>query len=224
MPRGFAAALRQAPPPAVIAEFKRASPSRGAIRPGAEPGPIAAAYQAAGAAALSVLTDREFFSGSLDDLAAVRAAATLPVLRKDFIVDGRQIAESRAAGADAVLLIVAALDGGELPRLMAAVAEAGMDALVEVHDEEEARRAVDAGAELVGVNNRDLRTFVTDREVTRRVAPLLAGCTIVAESGITTPEAVAELAAAGAHAFLVGEALMAAADPGAALAELRGAP
>ena len=222
-PRGFAAALRRAPAPAVIAEFKRASPSKGEIRPSAEPAAIAASYEAAGAAALSVLTDGPFFSGSLADLAAARAATSLPVLRKDFIVHPIQVAEARATGADAVLLIVATLSDEELTALLAEASRLGIDALVEVHEETEAERAVAAGATLVGVNNRDLRPFVTDPVVTKRLAPHLAGRTIVAESGIDSPATIADLSAAGAHAFLIGEALMTAPDPGLRLAELRGA-
>lgn len=221
-PRGFATALRAGSPPVVIAEFKRSSPSRGAIRPGAEPADIAARYQAGGAAALSVLTDPGFFAGSLHDLAAARDATGLPVLRKDFIIDPLQIMEARVAGADAVLLIVAALDDDALASLLGSAAELDMDALVEVHDAAEARRALAAGASLVGINNRDLRTFDTDPGVTKRLAPLLDGCTIVSESGIDDPLVIADLTAAGAHAFLIGEALMTAADPRRELQRLRG--
>jgi indole-3-glycerol phosphate synthase len=221
-PRSLTHALAASPPPAVIAEFKRASPSRGEIRPGAEPAAVAASYQAAGAAAISVLTDSEFFAGSLRDLAAARAAVDIPVLRKDFIIDRLQVAEARGAGADAVLLIVAALDDAQLHRLLGATKELSMDALVEVHDEAEAERARTAGATLVGINNRDLRTFDTDAAVTKRLAPLLDGCTIVSESGINDPAIIEDLSAAGATAFLIGEALMAATDPAAELQRLRG--
>ena len=169
-----------------------------------------------------MLTDRVFFSGSLDDLKAARAATSLPVLRKDFIFHPTQMAEARAAGADAVLLIVAALADGELASLLEEASRLELDALVEVHDESEAERAVVAGATVVGINNRDLRTFATDPVVTKRLAPMLKGRTIVAESGIDSAATIADLTAAGAHAFLVGEALMAAPDPGQRLAELRG--
>ncbi|MEE8331822.1 MAG: indole-3-glycerol phosphate synthase TrpC [Acidimicrobiia bacterium] len=222
--RGFVEALRASQPPAVIAEFKRASPSRGEIRPGAEPAAIARQYEAAGAAALSVLTDSEFFGGSLEDLIAARAATDLPVLRKDFIIDQLQVTEARCAGADAVLLIVAALDNRGLHNLIGATEELDMDALVEVHDEEEARRALAVGATLLGINNRDLRTFQTDPGVTKRLAPLLDGCTIVSESGINDPAVIEDLIAAGATAFLIGEALMVAADPDTELERLRGRP
>jgi indole-3-glycerol phosphate synthase len=221
-PRGFAGALLRSPSPAVIAEFKRASPSKGEIRPRADAGAVASQYEAGGAAAISVLTDAGFFSGSLDDLSAARDATALPVLRKDFIIDPVQVAEARAAGADAVLLIVAALENSTLRRLHVAATELGMDALVEVHDEHEARRALDVGATLVGINNRDLRTFDTDPEITTRLAPLLEGCTVVAESGIDDPAVIADLSAAGAHAFLIGEALMTAPDPQSELERLRG--
>ncbi|HTO55779.1 MAG TPA: indole-3-glycerol phosphate synthase TrpC [Myxococcota bacterium] len=223
-PRGFARALRSAPAPRVIAEFKRASPSKGEIRPGADPAAIARAYEAAGAAALSVLTDREFFRGSLDDLRAARAAVRVPVLRKDFTIDALQLFEARAAGADAALLIVAALDDSRLRELLACARELALDALVEVHDEPELERALAAGAELLGVNNRDLRDFKTDVGVTRALLPRAAGRTVVSESGIDAPETVRALAAEGASAFLVGEALMREPDPGAALRRLRGTP
>jgi len=199
-PRGFARALVAGPSPRVVAEFKRASPSRGEIRPGADPAAIARDYAASGAAALSVLTDREFFRGELADLRAARAACALPVLRKDFTIDPLQLFEARAEGADAALLIVAALADAQLRELLACARELGLDALVEVHDEPELERALAHGAALVGINNRDLRDFKTDVGVTRA------------------------LAAEGASAFLVGEALMRAPDPGAALRRLRGVP
>ncbi|HTO06002.1 MAG TPA: indole-3-glycerol phosphate synthase TrpC [Myxococcota bacterium] len=223
-PRGFARALRSGRGPRVVAEFKRASPSRGEIRPGADPAEIARAYEGAGAAALSVLTDREFFRGQLDDLRQARGACRLPVLRKDFTIDPLQLLEARAAGADAVLLIVAALDDLQLRELLACAHDLGLDALVEVHDEPELERALAVGAELIGINNRDLRDFKTDVAVTRALLPLAAGRTVVSESGLDSAETLRSLEAAGASAFLIGEALMREPDPGAALRRLRGQP
>lgn len=225
--RSLAAALARpsgagALPVRVLAEVKRASPSAGPIAPGIDPVAVARAYEAAGAAACSILTDQPFFDGDLAFLAAARAAVNIPLLRKDFMIDAYQVAEARAAGADAILLIVAALDDVELAELSAAAADFGMDALVEVHDEAEAARAVKAGATLIGVNHRDLRTFQMDLGLTGRLAPQLPGGTVlVAESGIRTPADVAGLAVAGAHAILVGETLMRARDLGAELAALR---
>jgi indole-3-glycerol phosphate synthase len=221
-PRGFARALRSGRGPRVVAEFKRASPSRGEIRRDADPAQIARAYEAAGAVALSVLTDREFFRGSLDDLRRAREACRLPVLRKDFTIDPLQVLEARAAGADAVLLIVAALGDGELRELLACTHDLALDALVEVHDEPELERALAVGAELIGINNRDLRDFKTDVGVTRALLPLAAGRTVVSESGLDAPETLRALEASGAAAFLIGEALMREPDPGAALRRLRG--
>jgi len=221
--RGFARALRDGPAPRVIAEFKRASPSKGEIRPGADPIEIARAYERAGAAALSVLTDRDFFSGELDDLRRARAACELPVLRKDFTIDALQILEARAAGADAVLLIVAALPGAALGELLSRARATGLDALVEVHTEVEMERALASGAELIGINNRDLHSFRTDVAVTRALAPRAAGRVVVSESGLDAPETLRSLAECGVHAFLVGEALMRAPDPGDALRRLRSA-
>src|SRR5690606_5330528 len=178
-------------------------------------------YQAGGAAAISVLTDERFFDGRLGFLAAARAAATLPLLRKDFVIDPYQVVEARAAGADGVLLIVAALDGALLSELVAAAAEWQLDALVEVHDEAEAEVALAAGARLVGVNHRDLRTFEIDMGLTARLAPRCPPeVVLVAESGIRTAADARALAGAGAHAILVGEALMRQPSPGRALAEL----
>jgi indole-3-glycerol phosphate synthase len=220
--RGFRSALRSAPPPRVIAEIKRRSPSRGEIRPDFDPVACAKAYADAGAAAISVLTDRHYFGGRLEFLAAVRGAVSLPLLRKDFVVDPYQVDEARAAGADAVLLIVAALTPSELFALRERAAGLGLDALVEVHDAEELRAALDAGADLVGINNRDLRTFEVDLGVTERLAAAIpAGVVAVAESGIFSAGDVARLEAAGAQAFLVGEALMREADIGLALRRLR---
>ncbi len=223
-PRGFIRSVLAAPEPRVIAEFKRASPSRGEIRPGAEPGAIARAYAETGAAALSVLTDREFFCGDLADLEAARAACALPVLRKDFTIDPIQLLEARAAGADAVLLIVAALADGALRELHAAALELGLDVLVEVHDRAELERALALEPALLGINNRDLATFKTDLGVTRALLPHAQGRPVVSESGIDGPGAVAELAGAGVAGFLVGEALMREPDPGEALRRLRGEP
>jgi indole-3-glycerol phosphate synthase len=221
--RGFRRALCDGMQPRVVAELKRRSPSCGEIRADFEPVEIAQAYQEAGAAALSVLTDARYFGGSLAVLAAVRGASELPLLRKDFVIDAYQVDEARAAGADAVLLIAAALEPAELAGLRARAAALGLDALVEVHDEAELDRALGAGADLVGINNRDLRSFETDLAVTERLAPRVPpGTVVVAESGIFGHGDVIRLAKAGAHAFLVGEALMREADVGAALRALRG--
>jgi len=218
--RGFRAALARRPAPAVIAELKRASPSRGIIRADYDPPAIARGYAAAGAAALSVLTDEKFFRGALEHLTAAREASGLPCLRKDFLVDPYQIDESRAAGADAVLLVVAAVAGAGGRELLAAAAEAGLDVLVEVHDAVELEWAAAAGATLIGVNNRDLRTFTVSLETTERLAPRVPpGTLLVAESGIRSPADLRRVTAAGAHAVLVGEAFMERPDPGAALAE-----
>ena len=226
--RGLARALRrpEGAPVRAIAEIKRASPSAGPIRPGADPAAIAAEYASAGAAAISVLTDREFFDGELGFLGVVRATPGLeavPLLRKDFVIDEYQVIEGRAAGADGILLIVAALDDVLLRDLAAAARQLGMDALVEVHDEREAERAVAAGATLIGVNHRDLATFAMDMQLTARLAGRVpAGTVLVGESGIKTRDDVVRLGAAGAHAVLVGETLMRAPSPGAALRELLG--
>lgn len=221
--RDFLAALRPpGPEPRVIAEFKRASPSRGVIRAGAAPDEIARVYAGAGAAALSVLTDRDFFDGSLEDLRKARAACSLPVLRKDFILDPIQLLETRAAGADAVLLIVAALEDARLRELLDGARELGLAALVEIHTEQELERALGAGSELVGINNRDLHSFVTDVAVTRELAPRASGCCVVSESGLRESAVLRALGEVGADAFLVGEALMQAPDPGSALRALRG--
>jgi len=220
--RGFARALRHTAEPRVIAEFKRGSPSKGLIRPNADPVKIAASYQAAGAAALSVLTDGPYFRGSEADLRAARGVVSIPVLRKDFVIDALQITEARAMGADAVLLIVAALDDVALGDLLVAAKAHGMDALVEVHTRPELDRAVAVGAELIGINNRDLRSFKTDVGVTRDLLPHAGDATVVSESGLDSPEVLRDLASHGAHAFLIGEALMRAPDPGAELARMRG--
>ena len=222
--KAFEAALRASTAPRVIAECKRRSPSRGILRIAYDPAAHARAYAEAGAAAISVLTEPTFFDGALEHLAAVRAAVSVPVLRKDFIVSEYQLLEAVAAGADAVLLIVSALDDARLRRLAARADELGLASLVEVHDTEEIARAVDAGARLIGVNSRNLRTLAVDAEVLDRAAAMLPpGITTVAESGIRTSDDIARLTAAGYHAFLVGERLITQHDPGAALRTLRGA-
>jgi indole-3-glycerol phosphate synthase len=223
--RGFAARLAEVSSSgalAVIAEVKRRSPSRGDLQPDLDPAAVAAAYEAGGAACVSVLTDAEHFGGSAEDLAAARAATSLPVLRKDFTVDVRDVADARLMGADCVLLIVAALDDAELADCHAMAVAAGLDALVEVHDEREAERGLAVGATLIGVNQRDLVSFEVDTARAVRVAPTLpAGILRVAESGITGPADAAVLADAGYHAVLVGEHLVRAGDPAAAVAALR---
>lgn len=223
LPRGFAAALRASEGMSVIAEVKRRSPSKGDLAPGLDPAGLAAAYERGGARCLSVLTDAEFFGGSPDDLRAARAATKLPVLRKDFTVSPADVCDSRIMGADAVLLIAAALDDDELTDLHTLALDIGLDPLVEVHDEAELERAVAAGAHLVGVNQRDLVTFEVDDERAARVgAAIPATAARVAESGIRGPDDVAALAAAGFDAVLVGELLVTADDPEAAVAALRG--
>jgi len=230
-PRGFLAALREAEAPAIVAELKRRSPSRGEIRPDFEPVRCARAYAAAGAAALSVLTDERYFGGRLDYLSKIRSAVSLPLLRKDFVLDAYQIDEASAAGADAILLIVAALAPERLRSLHDHARERGLDALVEVHDEDELDSALSIGASLVGVNNRDLRSFDVDLGTTLRLARRLAEATrgaspplLVAESGIHSHLDLERLGGAGAKAFLVGESLMREADIEAALNRLRRGP
>ena len=206
----------------VIAEVKRRSPSRGDLAPDLDPAGQAARYAAGGAAAVSVLTEPEFFAGSNADLAAVRAAVGLPVLRKDFTLDPRQIWEARAIGADAVLLIVAALSDGELETLMTAAAIAGLAALVEVHSPAEAQRAVEAGARIIGVNNRNLDTFDVDLTTAEAIASMLAGVAVkVAESGIHGETDAARMAKAGYDAVLVGESLVRSPDPKVLIERLR---
>ncbi|HLO01960.1 MAG TPA: indole-3-glycerol phosphate synthase TrpC [Symbiobacteriaceae bacterium] len=244
-PRGFKAALARASagtsadsgsgsaalPVAVIAEVKKASPSKGIIRPDFDPVAIARSYEVGGAAALSVLTDASYFQGQLDYLKAIRAAVELPLLRKDFIIEGAQILEARAAGADAVLLIVAAFAGPsadsrtvqQLAELLKLTRDLGMDALVEVHDEAEMQIASEIQADLIGINNRDLRTFVTDLAVTERVAKRCPpGALLVSESGLFTGAEVRRVHAAGARAILVGESLMRQPEPGAGIGPLLG--
>ena len=219
----FAEALRASPAPRVIAECKRRSPSRGILRQAYDPAAHAASYEAAGAAAISVLTEPTFFDGAPEHLALVRAAVGIPVLRKDFVVTDYQLVEAAALGADAALLIVAALEDDELRSLLATCASLGLAALVEVHDAEEAARAVGAGAAIVGVNSRNLRTLSVDPAVHESVARgLPAGVITVAESGLRTRSDIDRLTAAGYDAFLVGERLIAQSDPGDALRELRG--
>lgn len=208
---------------AVIAEVKRRSPGAGDIRPGLDPGALAAAYEGAGAAAISVLTDGPWFGGALADLEAVRARVEIPLLRKDFTLDPVQVFEARAAGADAVLLIARILDDDALALLLDVADEAGLDALVEVHDLEELSRALRAGARLLGVNNRDLSTFRTDLAVTEALLGRVPGdAVVVSESGIGDGADVARVGAAGAQAVLVGETILRAADPAAKVAELTG--
>ena len=206
---------------AVIAEVKRHSPSAGPIADIADPAALAAEYEAGGAAVISVLTEERRFHGSLDDLVAVRTRVDVPILRKDFVVTAYQLWEARAAGADVVLLIVAALDQNALVALVERTESIGMTPLVEVHDEEEARRAVDAGARVIGVNARDLKTLSVDRETFARIAPLIpAGCVKVAESGVRGPHDLLAYAAAGADAVLVGEGLVKQDNPRQAVADL----
>lgn len=206
----FAALSPPDGPVAIIAEVKRASPSVGSIRASLDPATLAAEYASAGAAAVSVLTDGPGFGGSLDDLRSVRAAIEAPILRKDFVIDRYQLLEAREAGADAALLIVAALSGEELRGLLDAAAEIGLEALVEVHDGAELDVALAVGCPLIGVNNRDLKTFHVDLAASERLVPRAqeAGARAVAESGIKGPDEVRRLRATGAANFLVGEALV----------------
>jgi indole-3-glycerol phosphate synthase len=208
---------------AVIAEFKRRSPSAGLLRPGADIHELVAGYARGGASAISVLTEGPHFGGSLDDLRAARASCDLPLLRKDFMVDPYQLYEARAAGADAVLLIVAALTDSALGSLHHAARALGLDVLVEVHDRPQLRRALAVGSELIGINNRDLRDFTVDVERTLELLPDLPdGVTVVSESGVDDPRQVRRLERAGVHAVLVGEALMRAANPESATHALLG--
>ena len=222
--RDFVAAIRArigAGRPAVIAEIKKASPSRGVLRPVFDPAAIAARYEAGGATCLSVLTDRDYFQGAPEHLTAARAACALPALRKDFMIDEYQVFEARALGADCILLIVAALDDARLAALEACASSLGMATLAEVHDAAELDRALELETPLIGVNNRNLRTFEVTLETTLGLLPRIpAGRTVVTESGILTPADVARMRNAGVDAFLVGEAFMRAADPGAALQAL----
>ncbi len=223
-PRGFAAALQArvaAGKPAVIAEIKRASPSKGLIRADFDPARIAASYEANGAACLSVLTDREYFGGSREDLVAARAACRLPVIRKDFIVDSYQVVEARAWGADCILLIMDAAPDARLAELEDLARSLGMDVLVESHDGGQLERALGLKTPLVGINNRDLRTFETRLETTLALRDRLPpGRLLVTESGISTPDDVRLLRKSNVSAYLVGGAFMAASDPGAELSRL----
>jgi indole-3-glycerol phosphate synthase len=223
VPRGFAAAVRRASAagPAVIAELKRASPSRGVIRGSFHVAGLASQLEAAGAAALSVLTDEEYFQGSVANLCEASAAAELPCLRKDFIIDEFQLLESRANRADAVLLIVAVLNPAELRRLHAVAREFSLDVLCEVHDENELGCALDLGCDIIGVNNRDLRTFQVDLNTAVRLGRNIPpGVLKVAESGLQSGADIRRLRDAGYEAFLIGESLMRAEFPGEALKEL----
>ncbi len=225
-PRDFAAALRAkitAGKAAVIAEVKKSSPSKGLLREHFDPAAIARAYEAGGAACLSVLTDAQFFMGHADDLRAARAACALPVLRKDFIVDAYQVLEARAMGADCILLIVAALSDAQLRELEALARDLGLAVLVEVHDAAELDRALALATPLIGINNRNLRTFETRLETTLDLLPRVpAGRLVITESGIHTPEHVTHMRANNVNAYLVGEAFMRAPDPGAELQRLFG--
>jgi indole-3-glycerol phosphate synthase len=225
-PRGFAAALEAkiaADKPAVVAEIKKASPSKGVIRSAFEPASIAASYERAGAACLSVLTDVKYFQGSDDYLVAARNACALPVLRKEFILDEYQVAQTRALGADALLLIVSALEDARLRDLHACARGYGLDVLVEVHDARELDRALALPGAILGINNRNLRTFNVSLHTTIELLPRVpAGRLVVTESGILAQRDVAQMRRHGVHAFLVGEAFMRAPDPGAALTALFG--
>lgn len=223
--RGFRAALLEVSDGgdvAVISEIKRRSPSKGDLAADLDPAALARAYESGGAACLSVLTDVDHFGGSVSDLQTARGACSLSVLRKDFTVSPRDVCDARIMGADCVLLIAAALDQAELESFLALARSIGLDALVEIHDEAELDRAVTAGADLIGVNQRDLVTFQVDTARAVRMAPQMpAGVVRVAESGITGPDDAAVLAAAGYHAVLVGEHLVTSGDPEAGVAALR---
>lgn len=222
--RVFAEALRASDGLGVIAEVKRRSPSKGDLHPDLDPATLAVAYAGGDATCLSVLTDAEFFGGSAADLAAARSAVALPVLRKDFTVCAADVCDARIMGADAVLLIVAALDDAELADFHALAHDVGLDALVEVHDEAEVERALKVGASLIGVNQRDLVTFAVDTDRAVRVAAAIPDTVVrVAESGIDGPASAARLAAAGYDAVLVGESLVTSGDPTAAVRALRAA-
>lgn len=223
--RGFRRALAAPGPVRIIAEVKRRSPSKGLLRAELDPAVLAEQYRRGGADALSVLTDEPFFSGSAADLAAARRAVPLPILRKDFVIDPYQVVEARAWGADALLLIAGALDPHQLAELLTFTHELGMDGLVEVHTAEELDTALAAGAQVIGINNRDLRTFVTTLDVTLDLAARIPpGHVVISESGIRSRSDVERLAAAGVDAILVGESLVTSSDPCAAVAALAGVP
>ncbi|MFP5501091.1 MAG: indole-3-glycerol phosphate synthase TrpC [Candidatus Sericytochromatia bacterium] len=225
-PRGFAAALRAGARPAVIAEIKQASPSGGMLRPDFEAGAIARAYEAAGAAAISVLTEEAHFLGSLERLCMLRGIVSLPLLRKDFLTEPYQLYEARYYGADAVLLIAAILEDGQLQELAGLASELGLDVLLEVHDSAELERALAVPTPMLGINNRNLKTYAIDLDTTGRLiaeaGDRLAGRVVVGESGIRTREDVARLVEAGAEALLVGESLMRQPEIGEAYAALFG--
>jgi indole-3-glycerol phosphate synthase len=222
--RGFGRAVSTAVR-AIVAEVKKASPSKGVIRRDFDPVAIASAYAAGGARAISVLTEERYFQGHLDYLERIRGAVDVPLLRKDFIVDAYQLYEARAYGADAALLIAAILSDEEMRALLFLAEELNLSALVEVHTEDELTRAVRAGAGIIGINNRDLRSFRTSLETTERLVPLVPpGIHVIAESGIEDIADIERLEKSGVHAFLIGETLMRAADPGAKLAELLRGP
>lgn len=222
--RGFLKAMQAkvaAGKPAIIAEIKKASPSKGIIREAFDPPAIAKSYEMAGAACLSILTDAQYFQGHEDYLKAARAACSLPVIRKDFLVDAYQVYEARALGADCILLIVAALADAKLAELYHLASDLGMDVLVEVHDAEELQRALKLNPPLLGINNRNLRTFATTLDTTIQLLPQIpTGTLLVTESAIHTKADVALMRSHHVHAFLVGEAFMRAADPGEALSQL----
>jgi len=224
LPRGFAGRLQltvESGRPAVIAELKKASPSQGVLRAGFDPAAIAASYERGGATCLSVLTDEQYFQGRAEDLRIARAACSLPVLRKDFIVDPYQVYEARALSADCVLLIAAALSDGMMGELCSLARDLRMDTLLEVHDAQELERALELDTPLIGVNNRSLHTFETQLDTTLELLPRIGGGRLViTESGIHTREHVARMRSHGINCFLVGEAFMRAGDPGAKLAEL----
>ena len=226
-PRDFLGALkasRAAGRAAVIAEIKKASPSQGVIRQAFDPAAIAKSYAAAGASCLSVLTDKSFFHGEPEYLQQARAACGLPVLRKDFMIDPWQVYESRLMGADCILLIVRVLGDAQMAELAGTAADLGMEALLEVHDQEELERALALKPPFIGINNRDLASFHTDPGITLgMLREIPADCLVVTESGIRTPADVSKMRAAGVHTFLVGETFMRADDPGAKLRELFGA-